>query len=235
MTDEESTTEVPWEEVLKRVDGGAAISGATQGAPHVVIHVPPDYGIKPPKKRRCARKPKASLVVGPLASEAADIDGPWISVPGWKSFQHYGDKRVTPWIKVQTAWLTDYRFLRLADHQKLALFLIWILAAKRNKLPADPEWLGWRLGISSPVDLKGLIEAGFLELHGAAVESLPGVVQGIDSMPSPSVVAVAMRRATGAEAAPHERPIVWPPPEGEEDDGRTMDQRVDQWEKNQPI
>jgi len=196
-----------------------------------------EYAKKYPKKRR-ARLAKPPLVTGPLAAEAESAGGPWISVPGWKHFSHYGDKRRAPWIKIEYAWLADYRFLRLTDHQKLALFLIWILASKGNHLPADPEWLQWRLGVSSPVDLKGLVEAGFLELHGASVESF-GVRSMADRPPTlQELRATTFGRNSGAimpgSLGPHERPIVWPPPDGE-DKEPTIDERVEKWNRDQPI
>lgn len=227
----EEAPEPEYEEVFVPLDNQRAAEAA--GRKYLEVLAATE---KPPRRRR-KRAPKVALVEAPLAQEDRSA-GPWLSVPGWRNFQHYG-KRKTPWVKVQSAWLSDYRFLRLADHQKLALVLIWVLAAQTgNRCPAEPEWLQWKLGISSPVDLPGLIAAGFLELHGAKVEQLPWVTLRPATHFDPRRIFAGDPPGSGSPGgggadipAPHERPFVWP--ETGEDEKPTSE-LVSDWEARQP-
>ena len=192
--------------------------------------------IPTPRRRRrrapaSSRTSRPSLITGPLPAESEAGAGPaYLSVPGWQGFLHYTDRR-NAWVKLHTAWLADYRFQRLEDHQKLALMLIWMLAADANRIPADPEWIGWKVGMAAPVDVRGLVEAGFLELHGMRAERLPGVKMKAGRPDPPTYLA----RAYGLKQPPlppEERPITWPGPEGEEPSTSGL---LDSWEKRQPI
>jgi hypothetical protein len=170
---------------------------------------------QPVKRRRRPRKPPVKAIEGPRSDQQS---GPWLSIPYESSLRHYGKRKSVPWIKLEAAWLADYRFQRLADHQKLALICLWMLSAKERRIPADPEYLQWRLALSSPVDLRGLVEGGWLELHGARLDYLPSV---------------GVRRVVDVSAIPvEEKPLVWPPPE--EDADETAKQ-VEDWENRQPI
>jgi hypothetical protein len=87
----------------------------------------------------------------------------FVAVRNFEKFQHYKDRN-PPWIKLHTSVLDDYDFCQLGDADKAHVLLIWALASKLdNKIPADPEWIGKRIGASEPVDLDGLMECGFLE------------------------------------------------------------------------
>jgi len=87
----------------------------------------------------------------------------FLAVKNFERFQHYKDRN-PPWIKLHAAVLDDYEFGQIGDADKAHVMLIWILASKMdNKIPADPEWIGKRIGACEPVDVDGLIEAGFLE------------------------------------------------------------------------
>ena len=86
----------------------------------------------------------------------------YLKVKNWREFQHY-KKRNPPWIKLHAALLRDYEFSRLQDDNKLQLILIWLLASQMDgKIPNDPEWLKKNLGLEDEIDVKPLIEGGFL-------------------------------------------------------------------------
>lgn len=86
----------------------------------------------------------------------------YLSVKNIKKFQHYS-KRNPPWIKLYRSIFDNYDFGCLKDSSKLHLILIWLLASQcNNKIPNDANWLKQKLGVNGKVDIKPLIEKGFL-------------------------------------------------------------------------
>lgn len=96
----------------------------------------------------------------------------FLRVKNWESFQHYKD-RSPPWVKLHRDLLRDYSFSCLQDASKAHLMLIWLLASQLdNKIPHDPEWIRKQIGSSEPVNLKPLIDAGFLIPEQDATKTL---------------------------------------------------------------
>jgi len=88
----------------------------------------------------------------------------YISIKNWARFQHYKD-RTPPWIKLHRDLLRDYKFSCLQDASKLHLILLWLLASQMdNKIPNDPEWIKKQIGIKTNLDLKDLLNHGFILL-----------------------------------------------------------------------
>ena len=93
----------------------------------------------------------------------------YLRIKNWMKHQHYKDRR-PPWIKLHNAIFDDYEFNLLQDASKLHLIAIWLLASCSNvchedgdpMLPEDEAYLTKRAGLCSKIDLKPLIEAGFL-------------------------------------------------------------------------
>ena len=95
-----------------------------------------------------------------------------ISVIGWEEFQHYKD-RDPLWIKLHRSLLDNYEWGQLCDITKAHLVGIWLLAARfDNKVPADPVWIGRRIGAHEPVDLQELIDAGFITTEDLSGDAL---------------------------------------------------------------
>lgn len=93
-----------------------------------------------------------------------------LSVKNFEQYQHYKDRK-PPWIKLYNDVLDDYAFEVLPDASKAHLMLIWLLASRTdNRIPNDPEWIARKIGATGPVDIAGLISAGFL----AESDGLPG-------------------------------------------------------------
>jgi len=87
----------------------------------------------------------------------------FISVKNWSELQHYKD-RSPPWIKLHNALLDDYAFCNLTDASKAHLLAIMMLASRtNNKIPADPDWISRKIGATDKIDLKILIDSGFLQ------------------------------------------------------------------------
>lgn len=90
----------------------------------------------------------------------------YLTVPNLKKYQHYKD-RSPPWIKLHSKILDNYKFECLQDASKSHLMLIWLLASRTdNKIRNDTIWIGRKIGANSPINLKELIEAGFLNVIG---------------------------------------------------------------------
>jgi hypothetical protein len=89
-------------------------------------------------------------------------DAKWLKVKNWEKHQHY-KHRSPPWIKVHGALFDDLEFSCLQDASKLSLLCIWVLARQYDgKIPANPEWIRKRAGLDGTVDLKPLLDNGFL-------------------------------------------------------------------------
>lgn len=85
-----------------------------------------------------------------------------IEIKNWEKFQHY-KHRNPPWIKLHSCLLDDYEWIQLSDNSKLILFHLWMLASRyQNAIPFDLEFLKQKTLIKNKIELKELIEKGFL-------------------------------------------------------------------------
>lgn len=86
----------------------------------------------------------------------------YFQIKNWAKFQHYKD-RSPPWIKLHRDLLNDYNFTSLQDASKAHLMLLWLLASQLdNKIPHDIKWLKSRIGTTTAIDLKSLLDQGFI-------------------------------------------------------------------------
>lgn len=89
----------------------------------------------------------------------------YFSVKNWEKFQHYKDRN-PPWIKLHKEVLDDYEMSMLQDASKLLLILLWVLASQlNNRIPNDPDWLQKRLSVHTKINIKELIDKGYLILE----------------------------------------------------------------------
>jgi len=89
----------------------------------------------------------------------------FIKVTNWDKFQHYS-KRNPPWIKLHRSLLHDYEYQCLQDASKAHLVGIWLLASQtNNKIPADPRWIANQIGATEKINLKPLIDNGYIECY----------------------------------------------------------------------
>lgn len=96
----------------------------------------------------------------------------YYSVKNWDEFQHYKDRN-PPWIKLHTRLLADYEFACLQDASKAHLMLIWLLASQLgNKIPADEKWIKEKIGAKEKINIKELVDNGFLILEQTASNAL---------------------------------------------------------------
>jgi len=109
----------------------------------------------------------------------------YFKVKNWDDFQHYKDRN-PPWIKLHNHLLDDYDFECLGDAAKGHLLCIWMLASRtKNLMPFDVNWISKKIGSSSKVNLKSLIESGFLVMERDASKPLQGSEQN-DTGSAPS-------------------------------------------------
>lgn len=86
----------------------------------------------------------------------------YLRIKNWQEFQHYKERN-PPWIKLHRDLLRDYNFTCLQDASKLHLMLIWLLASQmNNKIPADEDFIKNQIGVKGKLNLKELIDKGFL-------------------------------------------------------------------------
>jgi hypothetical protein len=86
----------------------------------------------------------------------------YFSVKNFADFQHYKD-RSPPWIKLYNELLENYEFSCLQDASKMHLIAIWLLASRSdNRIPYDAEWIARKISATDPVNLRALVDAGFI-------------------------------------------------------------------------
>lgn len=71
-----------------------------------------------------------------------------IRVKNWRKFQHYGDRRSPPWIKLYRSLLDDVEWHDLDPVAAKHLISIWIIASENNGTLPDMKQLSFRLRIS---------------------------------------------------------------------------------------
>jgi len=88
----------------------------------------------------------------------------WIVIPNWDRFQHYGDYRQPPWIKLYTALLHDDDFQSLSPTDRQALVSLWMLyAMTRRRVRVDTAKISRAIGQRvTKGTLERLNHAGFI-------------------------------------------------------------------------
>jgi hypothetical protein len=94
----------------------------------------------------------------------------WIIIPNWEKFQHYGDRRSPPWIKLYLALLHDDAFQDLSTADRSALIHLWLLYAMTGrKVREDTAKLTRATGQRfTKGTLERLNRAGFIALSASA-------------------------------------------------------------------
>lgn len=86
-----------------------------------------------------------------------------LCIKNFGRYQHYKERR-PPWIKLHNSLLDDRAFLLLDEVQQCRYMKLLLLASLcDNRIPNDPNYLKKVLRLDSEVDLKPLIDAGFLK------------------------------------------------------------------------
>jgi len=91
----------------------------------------------------------------------------WISVVGWRRFQHYDpSKRRPAWIKLYLDLLQKDEYLELSEHRALLIHRLWITyAASGCRLLLDTASISRRTGLRvTRADIEALCNAGFLAI-----------------------------------------------------------------------
>lgn len=89
----------------------------------------------------------------------------YIRVKNLEKYQHYKDRNITSWIKIDCKILDDPHFFILKDFQKYFWIGILILSSRnKNLLPLDYSWIARRISNSKPQKIKEAIDI-FLSLE----------------------------------------------------------------------
>lgn len=94
----------------------------------------------------------------------------WIVIPNWDRFQHYGNYRQPPWIKLYTELLHDDDFQSLSPSDRQALVGLWLLyAMTRRRVREDTAKISRSLGQRvTKRTLERLNHAGFVQFSASA-------------------------------------------------------------------
>ena len=102
----------------------------------------------------------------------------YLEIVNWHEYQHYKERN-PPWIKLHNKILDCYEYGRLQDASKLLLLSLYMLASRTdNKIPYDIAWIKSKAMLQGKVDVKPLIECGFVKV---ASNALAACVQNADS------------------------------------------------------
>jgi uncharacterized phage protein (TIGR02220 family) len=86
----------------------------------------------------------------------------WYTIPTWREYQHYAD-RSPPWIKLHYDMLSSRSWVMLADASRVLMVSCMLIASRNDgRVPDDIEFLKRVAYINGKVDLKPLIDIGFL-------------------------------------------------------------------------
>ena len=87
----------------------------------------------------------------------------YLCVKNFDTHLHYKDNNPI-WIKLYCSILDDYEFAKIADETKFHAVGLMLLASRlNNKFPDDERWLRQKINANSKINLKLLLEIGFLE------------------------------------------------------------------------
>lgn len=85
-------------------------------------------------------------------------------IKNWEKYQHYGDKKQVPWVKLYFKILTSEAWIELDDSHR-CLMIVCILHASENKgsITKDEHFLKNLGRIYGEVSFKSLLDKGFIE------------------------------------------------------------------------
>jgi len=92
-------------------------------------------------------------------------------IKNWDKFQQYKDDRPVHWIKLHCTLLDNYEFDALREIDQLHLIKLWLFAGKnKGFFEGSEKFLGRKIGAAS-LNLKNLIDAGFITRTEACTSS----------------------------------------------------------------
>lgn len=124
------------------------------------------------------------------------MSDPWIVVPNWERFQHYGTARRPIWIKNYIALLDDEDYLNLTLAERGLLHGVWLAyAARRGQLRTDAT--GHAIGTARArlKHFEALNHAGLLLYSASKPLLLDLKVKNTDSPIPKDAITTRQRRA----------------------------------------
>jgi hypothetical protein len=87
----------------------------------------------------------------------------YLHIKNWKTFQHYGNRRSPPWIKLHYEILASEDWVMLADASKLLMVACMVIGSRHEgRIPNNPAYIKRVAFLDKVPNLKPLIECGFL-------------------------------------------------------------------------
>lgn len=106
----------------------------------------------------------------------------YLQIVGFDQQLHYKDKNPI-WIKLYCSLLDDYEFAQISDQNKFHAIGLMILAARlNNRLPDDELWLRKQINANQKINVKLLLEIGFLEVIKGARKKKKNSFNGGNSL-----------------------------------------------------
>jgi hypothetical protein len=88
----------------------------------------------------------------------------YLCVKNFDALQMYKDRNPI-WIKLYCSILDDYEFAQIPDETKFHAVGLMLLASRlNNKFPEDEPWLRQKINANSQINIKLLLEIGFLDV-----------------------------------------------------------------------
>lgn len=135
------------------------------------------------------------------------LNDAWVTVPGWRRFQHYDPAlKWVPWIKTYTELTRNDDYLELTGHERAVLHGLWLeYCSTRCRLRLDTRSLSRRLNLRvTTATLIRLNQAGFID--GV---SRPELAEGYTPT-RPSRARPRPRQEVDTEQEPRAVPVVGP-------------------------
>lgn len=102
----------------------------------------------------------------------------WIVIPNWDRFQHYGNRRDTPWIKVYTELNSRDEWLQLGVAERGLLCTIWLEFARAGGQCRASKVQSLCTKSARSSHWQALIDAGFIQLSASRPLALRALARG---------------------------------------------------------
>lgn len=106
-------------------------------------------------------------------------------IKNWNKYQHYGDKKTVPWIKLHYEILTGEDFSDWDNDSKLLAIVCMLVASRHDGMvPNNPKHIQRVGGLSDIPDFEPLIKSGFLQLDNSQNLSRQNQIESPESISS---------------------------------------------------
>lgn len=122
------------------------------------------------------------------------------SIKNWSKYQHYGDKKKVPWIKLHYEILTGEDFSDWNNDAKLLAIVCMLVASRHDgNIPDNPKHIQRVGGLDKLPNFKPLIDSGFLIVRHNLNESRQNIesVKDLESESVSSSISISRKGVRG--------------------------------------